>query len=396
MSERPIVDTIGYIRVSTEQQAGEDRSSLPEQRRAIVERAVALGRVLQPAAVFEDPGASGATAEGRPGFMALLAYCQAHPRRATAPGVVLVLNDSRFGRFDDAEDATYWRVTLKKLGWIVRFAEGDEMEDGVARGVLRFIGAAQASEYRANLVRTARRAARATAQEGRWQNRAPFGYRRLATRADGSQRVLQAGQRKAADEVVRLTPGPDAEQEIIRMIFTAYASGLRTLGGLSAYLAARYPDRNWSRSVVNAIIKNPAYAGDVVWCRRPHDAAERKDTPVRDASLWVVVPNAHPAIVSRDLVAAARVRLDTNKVDRRMTVGGYPLSGMIHCAACGEPFMGGGGRRGPDGDADRYRFYRDRGAVPRGPGTWCPALRARSPRSGSDGSRRRSSARSRA
>jgi DNA invertase Pin-like site-specific DNA recombinase len=368
MPDRPAVDTIGYIRVSTEQQAGEDRSSLPEQRRALTERAVHLGRVLHPAAVFEDPGASGATAEGRPGFMAMLAYCEQHVRPAAAPGAVLVLNDSRFGRFDDPEEATHWRFVLKKLGWIVRFAEGDDVEDGIARGVLRFIGSAQASEYRANLKRTARRAARATAAEGRWQNRAPFGYRRLATRSDGFQRVLEAGQRKASDEVVRLTLGPESEQELIRLIFTTYASGQRTLGGLSQYLAERHPERLWSKGVLNAVIKNPAYAGDVVWCRRPHDAAERRATRVRDRSEWVVVPDAHPAIISRELFHAARARLDNNKVERRMTVGGYPLSGLVHCAQCGQPFMGGGGRRGPADDPDRFRFYRDRGGVSDRPG----------------------------
>jgi DNA invertase Pin-like site-specific DNA recombinase len=192
-SALPLFDTLEYRRVSTEQQAGDDRTSLGEQHRANMELARKLGRVLDPRAVFEDPGVSGATAEGRPGFMAMVRYCEAHPRPRSAPGVILVLNDSRFGRFDDPEEATHWRFVLKRLGWHVRFAEGDDVEDGIARGVLRFIGSAQASEYRANLKRTARRASRATAEQGRWQNEAPIGYRRLATRTDGSQRVLVSG-----------------------------------------------------------------------------------------------------------------------------------------------------------------------------------------------------------
>jgi DNA invertase Pin-like site-specific DNA recombinase len=374
----PGADTIGYIRVSTEQQAGESNTSLPEQRRAITARAIQMGRVLASSAVFEDAGVSGATAERRPAFMAMLAYCQANPRPASALGVVLVLNDSRFGRFDDPEETTHWRFVMKKLGWIVRFAEGDDIEDGIGRRMMRLIGAEQATEYRANLIRTARRATRATAAEGRWQNRAPIGYRRLATRRDGSQRVLEDGQRKASDEVVRLALGPDEEQEVIRYAFAAYKSGEYSLSRLVQLLAARWPRKKWSRGVLHALLKNPAYTGDVVWCRRPHDLAERKHARLRPRDQWVIVTDAHPPIIDRETFAAVRARLRTNQVEKRATVGGYPLSGMIRCGTCDNPFVGGGGRRGPDEDPDRYRFYRDRGAVePHGePAALCPGVTA--------------------
>jgi hypothetical protein len=276
-----------------------------------------------------------------------------------------VLNDSRFGRFDDPEESTHWRFVLKRLGWIVRFAEGDEMEDGVARGVMRFIGAALASEYRAILKRTARRSARATAEEGRWQTRAPLGYRRLATRRDGPQRVLEDGQRKASDETVRLTPGPEPEQALVRFIFTEYASGRYSLGRLARRLHEDFPGRHWSNSTVQALLRNVAYLGDVYWCRRPHDAAERRETPVRDRSQWVTVRDAHQPLVSRELFAQVEARLATNRVERRATTGGYPLSGFVQCAECGGPFVGGGGRKGPDDDPDRYRFYVDRGGLTR-------------------------------
>lgn len=351
-------DCVGYIRVSTEQQAGENRTSLPEQRRALQDRAGALGRVLDPDAVFVDAGISGATAEGRPAFMAMLAFCEAHPR-ASGDGVILVLNDSRFGRFDDPEEATHWRFVLKRLGWVVRFAEGDDVMDTFARGVIRFIGSAQASEYRANLKRTARRASRATAAEGRWQNKAPIGYRRLASRLDGTKRVLEAGQRKADDEVTRLTPGPDDEQEIVRFCFATYAAGQTSIHGLVRQLRERWPSKRWSPATLNAVLKNPAYVGDVVWCRRPHDKAEAKKTRVRPRDEWVVVRDAHPALVSRTLFAEVQARLAQNKKETRATSGGYPLSGLITCASCGHGYTGGGGNRGPANDPDRYRFYRD-------------------------------------
>jgi DNA invertase Pin-like site-specific DNA recombinase len=102
-------DTVGYIRVSTEDQARDEKSSLADQRAAISALAAKLDRALAATDVFGDPGISGQTAEGRPGFMALIKYCEANRRPAKSPGLVLVLNDSRFGRFRDPEEAAHWR-----------------------------------------------------------------------------------------------------------------------------------------------------------------------------------------------------------------------------------------------------------------------------------------------
>jgi DNA invertase Pin-like site-specific DNA recombinase len=360
-------DTLGYVRVSTEQQATEQKTSLTDQRRLIVDKARAMGRVLEAAAIFEDAGVSGATAEGRPAFMAMLRYCESNPRPAKAIGMIFVLNDSRFGRFDDPEEATHWRFVLKRLGWRVRFVEGDEVEDTFARGVIRFIGSAQASEYRANLKRTAKRAARSTAEKGLWQQEAPLGYRRLATRTDGAQRVLEIGQRKADDEVSRLTLGPEEEVEAIRTMFDGYANRHLSLGMLMTDMVSRFPFRAWSRQTVRMTLKNPAYMGDVVWCRRVTDPVERLTQTVRDRSEWVVVRDAHPAIVSRELYQAVQDRMASNKRQTTATRGGYPLAGLIRCAQCGMHFAGGGGKKGPASDPDRFRFYKDTGSSTRIP-----------------------------
>jgi hypothetical protein len=99
---------------------------------------------------------------------------------------------------------------------------------------------------------------------------------------------------------VRLTPGPDEEQTIVRYCFDQYARGLATIGQLTRELVVRWPGRRWSIGVVNALLKNPAYAGDVVWCRRQYNAADREQkNRVRAQDHWVVVSDAHPALVTR-------------------------------------------------------------------------------------------------
>ncbi|HEX5178124.1 MAG TPA: recombinase family protein [Gemmatimonadaceae bacterium] len=361
---------IGYCRVSTESQARDDRTSLADQRRAIDALAARLGVTLEDAALFVDAGASGADAEGRPAFMRLVSYCETHRRAMRAPGFVLVLNDSRFGRFRDPDEAAAWRYRLKQHGWIVRFAESDDTADPIGRSVLRAVGAAQASEYRANISRNAKRGARGAAQQGYWLNEAPLGYRRLATRNGKDPVVLDPGQRKADDQKVRLTPGPAIEQELVRFLYTSYASGEWTLGRLKRFM--RDPSnpyasirRHWSNGTLRAILVNRTYVGDVIWCRRPHDKIERMETRVRDRDQWVIAPDAHPPLISRELFNTVARRLSANAKQVRRPDGAYALTGLLTCAQCGSPYVGGGGpknKKDPT-DPDRYRFYKDSGGM---------------------------------
>ena len=357
-----------YLRVSTDDQAAEGKTSLADQRTAISLLAEKLGVVV--GRWFEDPGASGASAD-RPGFDALRRFCETHPCPTSAPGYVLVMNDSRWGRFRDPDEATYWRVHFSRFGWRVQFAEGDETDDPLARGVLRAVHSATASAYRESIRANAKRGAIGAAKRGLWQNEAPLGYRRLATRPGQKSemgRILEPGQRKADDEETRLTLGPESEQAVVQWMFKTYAAGLTSLGEMARELDRRCPTRQWSPQTVRAVLKNPAYLGDVVWCRRPHDVVERQHTPVRDRTEWVVVSNTHPPLVSRALFAEVQRRFHERAgVRRTATVGGYALSGLLTCAQCGKPYRGAGGPKGPPHDPDRYRFYRDSGGVGRRP-----------------------------
>lgn len=349
------VRCIGYLRVSTERQADEVRTSLADQEKAIRARAARLG--LEVLAWYRDEGVSGATVHARPAFRALLAWCAEHPCPPRSPGFVLVLNDSRFGRFDDPEEAAYWRHHLLRVGWHVRFAEGDESDDLTARSVMRAIGSAQASEYRRTLQRNSRRGMRGAMQLGYWTREAPFGYRRCVVYPEGRARVLGRGVPKSGDEKVRLTPH-EGEAALVRWAFSAYAAGEESLGSLALQLQQRAPGRRWSRTVLHHMLRNAAYVGDVEGGRR----AEGEPIDV------YVCRDAHPALVSRDVFAGVQARLSGNRRIGRGRRVAYVLSGLILCPHCGEPYVGGGhgGRktaRQPD-----PRIYRDRG----GPRGLCP------------------------
>jgi DNA invertase Pin-like site-specific DNA recombinase len=360
----PAIDTIGYIRVSTEDQATEQKTSLAVQRAEIAALASRLGRTLDDAAVYEDAGLSGTSAEGRPAFMALVRFCQAHSRsKRVAPGYVVVLNDSRFGRFDNPEESAYWRITLQKSGWIVRYAENDDTSDITTRTLMRAIGASTASAYSKQLSANTRRGMKAAAERGNWTRRAPFGYRRQAIGAGREPVVLDDHVRKADDQVTRLVPGPADEVATVRWMFTSYASGEHTLGSLARELQHRAPVRKWGVTVVQAVLKNDVYIGYVTWGKRPNGTMLRKQLNVQPKSQWVITRDAHPALVTEDLFNRVQERMRLNYRSRRMTHGGYPLSGLVTCAQCGHAYVGGGGNRGSAADPDRYRFYRDSGGA---------------------------------
>lgn len=352
---------VGYLRVSTERQAGETQSSLADQEAAIRDLAARLGTSVD--RWYRDAGASGASIAARPAFRDLIRDCEAYPCPPRAPGLVLVLNDSRFGRFPDPDEAAALRFRLKQSGWIVRFAEGDDVQDVTFRSVVRSLGSAQASEYRRNIQRNARRGAKGAAEQGYWTREAPFGYRRRVVYPESADRVLGIGQLKAPNEKVKLTPH-EGEAAIVRWMFESYASGGYSLGRLAGELMARAPGRRWSRTVVQHVLRNEAYAGDVVGGRRPADRSERLLTPLRPESEWYECRDAHPALVSREMFAAVRDRLAVNARKGPAVASTYLLSGLMTCPHCGGHYIGGGvaNRRA---DKTRAHFYREAGGPDR-------------------------------
>lgn len=353
---------IGYARVSTERQAGETHTSISDQKAAITALAHRLNTDVH--AWYVDEGVSGSTVEQRPQFRALIAYCEEHRRSAREPGLVLVLNDSRFGRFPDPDEAAALRFRMKQAGWLVRFAESDDTEDITFRSVIRSLGSAQASEYRRNIQRNAKRGAKGSAEQGFWCREAPFGYRRQVVFPAGAARVLERGQLKAPNERVSLTPH-EGEAAIVKWMYEAYAEGEESLGTLAQKLKRSVPGRKWSRTVVNHVLINPVYVGDIVGGRRPADKAERSVTPVRPESEWYGRPDAHPPLVTRPLYAAVQAKLTENR-HRRSGNADYLLTGFLRCPHCSQHYTGGGtANQKPHVPRNRTHIYRDKGGMSR-------------------------------
>lgn len=345
--------TLGYVRVSTEKQAGATRTSLADQEQAIRVVATRAGRTLDH--VFVDPGASGATAEGRPAFMQLVAFCEAHPQSRRNPGVVIALDDSRWGRFENPEESGYWRVRLAKSGWRVGFVHGDDVADGIGRMVIRTIGAAQASEYRENLKRVVRQGRRSTVAAGYWCGPAPFGYRRKVVHPKGAERELAPGVRKGIGERVKLVPGRVEEVEALRWAFASYAAGTITLEGICRAFDTRVPrSAGWHVTTVKGMLQSRTYLGEIMTGRKSGGARPGDPRVMHDPSTWIVAPNAHEPIISVELFDRVQQRFD-GRAPRVTKPKRYLLSGLMTCADCGATYKcaGVGGHK-----PKQYPIYR--------------------------------------
>lgn len=126
--------------------------------------------------------------------------------------------------------------------------------------------------------------------------------------------------------------------------------------------------KTWSRSQIQAMLRNPKYTGYNVWGR--HD--KRPGRPLirpREQWVWSATPT-HPAIVSKELFEQVDERARGKAIPSRQVPASYPqrrarrpgrlyvLRGCVRCAMCGRRMEGTHQR---DANYYRCRFDANRG-----------------------------------
>jgi site-specific DNA recombinase len=246
---------VGYVRVSTQDQAREGHS-LAAQRRRIAAYCEAQGWDL--AEIYADEGVSGTTID-RPGFSALL------DRALTGEGVdrIVFLKLDRLGRSAWRMGEVRERIERRGVG-LVSITEQFDTSTSMGRFFWTLLAAF--AEFERDMIRDrASLGLDEKARRGRgWvTGRPPFGYR-----AAGGD----------------LVPHPE-EAEVVRRIFAAAASG-RTPPSIAREVAATGVARSgaseWTRAAVRRILRNPVYAGSYLSL-----GEHRCDiTPLVDAETW--------------------------------------------------------------------------------------------------------------
>jgi DNA invertase Pin-like site-specific DNA recombinase len=210
---------VQYLRMSTEHQ----RYSLENQ--AVRIAAYALERGYQVIDSYTDPGRSGLTLEGRPGLKRLLADAM-QPNRPFQ--TVLVLDVSRWGRFQDPDQAAHYEFICREAGVnVVYCAEPFENDGTAVASILKTLKRVMAGEYSRELSEKVARAQLRQARLGFKQGGTlPYGFRRLLIDDKGNAKAfLQPGQIKAlATDKVVFAHGSPEEVEVVRSIFRMWAS----------------------------------------------------------------------------------------------------------------------------------------------------------------------------
>ena len=321
-----------YARVSSQQQREEH--TIASQTAALVEFAKSHDLEVPKEWVFEDEGYSGATLE-RPGLervrdlaaegqiQVVLAYAPDRLSRKYAYQILLIEEFARQG--------------VETL--FVRAPQSTSPEDQL---LVQFQG--MIAEYeRAQILERSRRGKRHRARSGEVSvlSGAPYGYRYI----------------RKTDEAPASYVVIDPEAHVVERVYTMYTVEALSIGEIARRLNAegiptRKQSARWERSVVWAMLRNPAYRGAACFGKtraagriRVTRALRRRGGIVSSNSVgheraheeWIEIPV--PALVSEESFARAQELLHENKIrSRRRTITPSVVQGLVSCQKCGYAF----------------------------------------------------------
>lgn len=291
-----------YLRVSTDKQ----RYSLECQVEVISRFAREQGYDI--VRTYEDAARSGVSIAGRDGLKALLRDVMAGAPFTT----VLVLDVSRWGRFQDPDQAAHYEFLCREAGVTVRYCAEAFDDDGTpASTLLKSIKRVMAAEYSRQLSDRCRGSLRRhMLSGGKCGGIAPYGFARQLFDADGHPgRVLGHGERRGPGQVVRLVPGAIEEQEVVRLIFRLFVDealgATRVANRLSALGVAYRNGQPWNENRVRGVLTNEIAVGIYRFNRTHH----RFKTITKNRSdQWMRVKVCEP-IVSRSQWDAVQLKL---------------------------------------------------------------------------------------
>jgi site-specific DNA recombinase len=325
-----------YARVSSARQ--KEQETIGSQLAALRAHAEQLGLDVPAQWVFCDDGHSGATLI-RPALEKLRDLVAQVP-----VDVVVVYSPDRLAR-----KYAYQALLIEefaKAGSSVLFVKGPSSESPEDALLVQFQG--MIAEYeRAQIIERTRRGKAHRARQGTVNvlSGAPFGYRyvRKNDHADASYDVVAH------------------EAAIVTELFRRYVDDGVAIAELARWLTAtgvptRTGKSRWDRSVIWAMLRNPAYAGRACFGKTMRTADQPglnrsarlvgRTTPKsysvtdRPREDWLEIPV--PALVAEDTWQRAQQRLEDNKryAARNSKVPSL-LQGLAACASCGYAYYRG-------------------------------------------------------
>ena len=316
---------VGYLRVSTEEQAGESRTSLPYQRQQFLSHCRRKGyEVLE---VIEDPGYSGTT-EKRPGLARLKQLIQ-----ECAFDVLVAYDSSRLARHplvkaiirDQLRQAS---IRIEYVAESYDDSDAGEMSEGVMDWVNWFVARQSAGKAYAGL--------RYLAEQGKLLPAyARLGYEWSEVDGDG-HKVKGARLIKA-----------EKEEPLVQLIFDWYEQMsqnkvARSLNKQGHRLPCKSPgwrekygrtERLFKPKDIGDIISDELYVGMVVWGETTRDKRRRPD-PQRH---WFP---EFQIISFEQFNRVQRIKEERKRIPAKSVGSPYVYSGLVRCPHCGGATVG--------------------------------------------------------
>ena len=225
---------------------------------------------------------------------------------------ILVYDVSRWGRFQDTDEAAHYEFLCKSAGVPIHYCAETFANDGsLPSSIMKALKRAMAGEYSRELGVKVIAGQKRLAALGFKQGGVPgYGFRRLLISGNGTPKQAMAdGELKsiATDRVI-LVPGPAFEIEEVQQIFRKYTADRLSLKAIARDLNRRgvpsVKNRSWTHSVVATLLSHPKYVGCNVFNRTTMRLGTAP-VPV-PSSDWVVCPDAHRQIVDAKTFALAQ------------------------------------------------------------------------------------------
>jgi DNA invertase Pin-like site-specific DNA recombinase len=298
---RPPIRAAQYLRMSTEHQ----RYSPDNQRHAIARYAAERGYEI--VKTYVDSGKSGLTLKGRDGLKQLLSDAVSGASEFNA---ILVLDVSRWGRFQDTDQGSHYEWLCKSAGVAVHYVQEPFEQDGSATAsIIKQLKRVMAAEYSRELSVKVAAAQMRYASMGFLQGGiVPYGVRRMLVDEAGNPKgILEQGQWKPmrSDRILPV-PGPQHEIDVINRIFRLYLrkrSCQRIADVLNRDGIPAVRGKAWTYGLVYGVIYRDWVLGMVTFNRTSTRLKERWVQNPREE--WVQV-QVFPPLVDPAIVKAAR------------------------------------------------------------------------------------------
>lgn len=283
-----------YVRMSTDHQ----KYSTENQEQSI--RNYADHHNIEIVKTYTDGGKSGLNYSGRKGLKSLISDVETKTEEFS---VILVLDVTRWGRFQDADESAYYEFICRRAGFEVHYVAEQFSNDGsLQSNLMKNIKRSMAGEYSRELsVKVFAGQCRLIEKGFRQGGPAGYGLRRMLIDEQGKQKgVLKRGEHKnlQTDRII-LVPGPQNEIDTVRWIYSCFVDNRMNEKEIARQLNQRGEttdlEKPWTRSTVHQILTNEKYIGNNVFNRTSFKLKKRRI--VNEKEMWVRADGVFEAIV---------------------------------------------------------------------------------------------------